>query len=134
MAHDNSNVTRFEQRTGNRMTINAQAKTWLSKFHRIANLFRTDDQYAGLATLDVFLLIVESNGRIHNGDLLKRSGLTKSHLSLITSQLSPYGRGDKPGLGLIDLIDDVSDRRYKIVILTTKGNALASEIEGIILK
>jgi DNA-binding MarR family transcriptional regulator len=111
------------------MNIEAQRK--LLDIRKLFRVWKELDETATLTSIDAFLVIASSQS-ISMTELIKRVDCSKSHTSLVTALLSVYGRGKKQGLGLINIIEDPNDRRYKIITLTKKGIQVAEQIEAIL--
>jgi DNA-binding MarR family transcriptional regulator len=111
--------------------VNITAQKKIIEIRKLFDIWKDLDEKSTLTSLDAFLVIAVS-GSISNTELIKRSGCTKSHVSLITSVLAIYGRGNKPGLGLIASTEDSMDRRYKMLTLTRKGEELAERINKLL--
>ena len=76
------------------------------------------------ATIQVFLAIALEPG-ISGKELLDRVGISQSAVSRHLSILGEHSWRGGEGLGLIEVIEDLEDRRNKIAFLTPKGRTLA---------
>lgn len=111
--------------------MKALTRTKIEDTRKIIKLFKELDPNATITSLDIFLLIA-TNKTIPMTELLTRSKVSKSNLSLVVAVLASYGRGNKIGLGLITVTEDLNDRRYKILTLTSLGEDIANNIESVL--
>jgi len=93
-------------------------------------IFRNVNEDATVAGMMLFCC-VNRDGFTHVTDLLKRSKLSKGTVSRQLAVLSDIGRGKKEGLDLLKLMEDPTDRRYKIVKLTPKGQEVFDKLASI---
>ncbi len=61
-------------------------------------------------------------------EIAKVLGLSTSGMSRSIASLGDYGRGKRPGLGLLSANPDLADRRRKPVMLTRKGRQVIRKI------
>jgi DNA-binding MarR family transcriptional regulator len=112
------------------MKLQSQA---LNKMLNVIKRVRKDYPEISVTHLEILMIILQSE-RLYMTDLSSRlPDLDKANLSQLCGLLSHYGCGkQKGGYGLINLIEDSTDRRYKIIVLTQKGKQLASDFEKIL--
>ncbi len=111
--------------------MNIDTQREIIKLRRVFALYRSLDITATITNLEAFLIIA-SSGSTTMVELVKRLDCSKSHTSLIVSLLSQYGRGQKKGMGLVNIFEDPADRRYKLITLTPAGLELAAKLEAIL--
>jgi DNA-binding MarR family transcriptional regulator len=88
---------------------------------------REIDEVMPAQMLHVLLLIAQRPGRTVR-ELSELSGLSQPSISRNTVTLSPLQRPDKPGHGLVDAIEDPTERRRKIFFLTKKGRLVVNNM------
>lgn len=84
-----------------------------------------------LHTLLVFLLVAEADVKGEQrevAELGKASGLSSASISRNLAALGEWHRLQRPGLGLVELIVDLRDRRRKFTRLTPKGRTLVAKL------
>jgi DNA-binding MarR family transcriptional regulator len=79
----------------------------------------------------LFVLVAQNEGS-SQATFEKALGISRSAISRGAARLSHYGWNNKPGLDLIDMREDPTDRRYKVLHLTPKGRLLIRQIMGAI--
>ncbi len=84
------------------------------------------DPYFSINQLSVLADLVVHPGS-SMGDLAERSRITKSNLSRIIGQLGEGAEG-KAGLGLVEVVPHLHNRRIKLVFLTPAGRDLMTRI------
>ena len=70
----------------------------------------------------------EQDAPAESREIAKVLGLSTSGMSRSIASLGDYGRGKRPGLGLLSANPDLSDRRRKPVMLTRKGRKAINAI------
>lgn len=78
------------------------------------------------------LLRVREAGRngISVGELAEQASLDHSTTTRFADVFGHFGRGDKPGLFLVERVDDPRDRRVRVLRLTQRGRDLLNEAEA----
>lgn len=90
--------------------------------------FRSLYPDAPILSFQVFLMIATHQG-ISSPELIRQLNVSQSSISRHLMILSTWTWQDKrPGLDLIETVEDAMDRRTKISILTAKGRALACSL------
>lgn len=101
-----------------------------------ASLGRLGDVLGYLRSLDatfpiqgwqVFLAVAQSPG-ISQPDLEETVGISQSAVSRHVFALSKFAAFNRPGMGMVEAIDNPMNRREKVVNLTPKGERVAEKL------
>ncbi|MGO4838669.1 MarR family winged helix-turn-helix transcriptional regulator, partial [Rhizobiaceae sp. 2RAB30] len=65
-------------------------------------------------------------------ELAAKVGMTPTTVSQHLRYLSYGYRPGKPGLGLVETVENADNRRKKVFFLTPQGRALVAELEAIL--
>lgn len=101
--------------------------TELHAAKRILEEFRTLDPEMPIQTCLLFILAAQNEGS-SQASFERALGISRSAISRGAARLSQYGWNSKPGLGLVDMREDPTDRRYKVLSLTPEGRQLSARI------
>jgi len=77
--------------------------------------------------VQVFLEVVKHRRRTYE-QIAKALSITPSSVSRIASSLSDTHRKGHPGLGFVEIITDPDEGRRYLMVLTSKGEALARQL------
>lgn len=111
-------------------------KTTKQRITAIANDYETLAEAFGDATLPIhslllFLRVAEADLKgepLEGRDLAKKMKLSTSAISRNVASLGEWHRHQRPGMGLIQAVPDLMDRRRKPITLTKKGHQVISLI------
>ncbi|MFZ3584692.1 hypothetical protein ACOI1H_21425 [Loktanella sp. DJP18] len=102
----------------------------MKSIHALSNaleIFRQIYPDIPATTIMVFLQVVIRPG-ISSRDTAEAIGSSQSAISRHFSMLGEYTWRGEEGWGLVDLIEEPTNRRMKVAFLTSKGQALAEKI------
>lgn len=100
------------------------ASTLLSKMDTVASVLGQD---LSITQVRVFLFIATNEG-CTMATLEKALKLTQSTSSRAVSLLTAIERPGRPGLGVVERVEDPYDRRHKILSITYKGRKALDKI------
>lgn len=103
----------------------------IKRLAKAINVFRALYADIPTTTVAVFLQIAIRPG-ISSKELLDRVGASQSAISRHLALLGDYSWRGGEGLGLVDLIEEPTDRRIKVAFLKPKGQALAAKLMAIL--
>ena len=103
----------------------------IKRMTKALNVFRALYADIPTTTVDVFLQVAIRPG-ISSKELLDRVGASQSAISRHLAMLGDYSWRGNEGLGLVDLIEDPTNRRTKVAFLKPKGQALAAKLVAIL--
>lgn len=101
--------------------------TAFAKLNEIIVAFREIDEYVTPQMIQVFLLVAQQPG-LTAQQLAKETGLHLSTISRNLTALGEWHRLGKPGLNLIENVEDPHERRRRIAFLTVNGRNLAKRV------
>jgi DNA-binding MarR family transcriptional regulator len=83
--------------------------------------------------LQVFLEIARSTDSdgVSLQELADRCDVSSAAITRIVQELGEFNRKAEPGLKLVEYNMHLADRRFKPVVLTKKGRALAARLAGV---
>jgi len=111
------------------MLTRAEKNKQINRAIQALGHFKDIDPEATITTLMIFLATSKNRKTgVPYTDIIARTGLLKATVSRQMAILSPFGRGAKKGLHLVNITEDLTDRRYKHASLTTKGMDLLNRM------
>jgi len=93
------------------------------------NVYKSLDYDITLQMIDVLCWIAEKPG-ITVKDLMDRTNLSQSSISRNLTALGKWDRHSKPGMDLIEDVEDPVERRRRIYFLTKKGKRFIARMVG----
>lgn len=103
-------------------------QTEFQSYINFIEFFREHDSEMQLQTAVLFLNVVMDEG-VNMTELSQRVRISRASVSRNVAALSQWNRHDKPGLNLVLAKEDPSERRRKLVYLTSKGKELAEKLK-----
>lgn len=97
---------------------------------KLVEAFRELDEQLPPQTIAVLLNVALRPGQTMQ-ELVEATGLGLSSISRNLMALGEWHRAGKPGLDLVETIDDPHERRRKIAFLTPKGRTVVRELLAI---
>ena len=91
---------------------------------------RDVDNYATIQGMQLFLWVA-ANPEISMGELEEPVGISQASVSRGLAALSKINRNKQPGSDLIKAVEDIHNRRRKLCVLTSKGEALLQKLHSI---
>lgn len=88
---------------------------------------RRDHPEIGIASAQILLLVADRPD-LSLREIAEACDLAPATNSRLLAQLSAWQAFEKPGLGLIEMIDDPRERRRKIVRLTPAGQTAVGRL------
>lgn len=104
----------------------------LRQLQQAVQLFRDLEAELPTQTVVCFLLIANADEDIPMRDLQSALDTSSASTTRNVAHLSEHYKPRVPGLGLVEAYEDLTDRRYKMVRLTTKGKSFRSRLNSVV--
>lgn len=113
--------------------MNREERQQLDKLTRLMEKIGKETGHPDISLHQIKVLLYVAlrdaqNDPTDSREIARHLGLSTSGVSRSIASLGSHGRGDRPGLRLIEAVPDLHDRRRKPVTLTRKGLAAVGRI------
>ena len=107
-----------------------RAASSLKHLHRVITEFRKLDGDISAQVIETFLLVAQKEGiMVHQ--IADQMDVATATASRHVATLGQWNRYRRPGMGLVELREVLSDRRYKEATLTDKGREFRDRIASL---
>lgn len=98
---------------------------------RLVEAFRTLYRDIMANEILTFLFVAQNDG-LQMSELEGMLGISQAAVSRNVNFLTKHGANARNGLELLQLVEDIENRRRRRIFLTPKGKALVRTLEGLI--